>query len=447
MNKELLNIPVAVYGNFSNLTSTLSIGRCRLFYLGANRNGTYITEDFAEKLLNTIPYAPVKGIYENDDFTDHGKERSDGRIYGVVPENPNLSWEDHLDEDGVTRKYACVDVIIYTALYKEANDIIGKSQSMELYGPSIKGDWQYIEGKRMYVYTDASFLGLQALGDDTEPCFEGSAFFSLYTELKSITEKLEPLFQKNKKGGDTVHKLFKLSDQQKAEKLWNLLNPNYNKEGNWAVQYRIQQIYDDYLIATEVETDDNYRFYYEKNDETEEVSFVKKQKCYIVDVNEDEKKSLDTIKALNNNTFEKCDDLVSSINTLTEENAELKTQNASLEQSNSELQTNFDNANNTINTLNTQVAELTEYKNNTELAEKKKIISKYSAKLSSEVISTYTNNINEYSVDALDRELAYELVNSNPKLFNLSTDDVLIPQVDNEPESGINRILNKYKNK
>nr|DAH17951.1 MAG TPA: hypothetical protein [Caudoviricetes sp.] len=49
----------------------------RIFYKYANRNRTYIDDDFAEKLLNTLPYTPVSGIWDDDeeDFTDHGSSR------------------------------------------------------------------------------------------------------------------------------------------------------------------------------------------------------------------------------------------------------------------------------------------------------------------------------------------------------------------------------------
>jgi len=129
MDKSIYEFPVAVYGSLEKYNEVLSKARCRIFYKYENRNGTYITDEFAEKLLNSLPYAPVKGIYSvnDDDYTDHGTERDQGRIYGIVPENPNISWEQHIDEDGVTRTYACSDVLIFTALYKEANEIIGKS--------------------------------------------------------------------------------------------------------------------------------------------------------------------------------------------------------------------------------------------------------------------------------------------------------------------------------
>ena len=66
---------------------------------------------------------------------------------------------------------------------------------MELYDKSITGDWKIIEGRRYFVFEDACFLGLQALGDDVEPCFEGAAFFSLYNSLKELVHDLETCFQ------------------------------------------------------------------------------------------------------------------------------------------------------------------------------------------------------------------------------------------------------------
>ena len=67
--KDLIihDIPVTVYGNLEKYNETISKGRCRIFYKGANRNGTFITDEFADKLLSTIAYAPVKGIFSDDE--------------------------------------------------------------------------------------------------------------------------------------------------------------------------------------------------------------------------------------------------------------------------------------------------------------------------------------------------------------------------------------------
>lgn len=189
MDKNIKEFPVTVYGSVNQLTPVISTARCRIFYKYGNRNGTYITDEFAEKLIASLPYTPVKGIYDDNesDYTDHGYKRSLGRIYGIVPENPNFAWEKHMDDDGVEREYACCDVYIFTALYEEAGEAISKSQSMELYEKTITGGWKVIDGKKWFVFEDGCFLGLQILGSDVEPCFEGAAF---YTKAEQVIELL-----------------------------------------------------------------------------------------------------------------------------------------------------------------------------------------------------------------------------------------------------------------
>lgn len=65
---------IKIYGDIEPYNKVISKSRCRIFYKYANRNGTYITDEFAEKLLSTVPYTPVKGIYDevDEDYTDHG---------------------------------------------------------------------------------------------------------------------------------------------------------------------------------------------------------------------------------------------------------------------------------------------------------------------------------------------------------------------------------------
>ena len=72
MDKSLYEFPVTVYGNLEKYNEVLSKARCRIFYKYENRNGTYITEDFAERLVATLPYVPVKGIYDTmkDDLSN-----------------------------------------------------------------------------------------------------------------------------------------------------------------------------------------------------------------------------------------------------------------------------------------------------------------------------------------------------------------------------------------
>lgn len=441
---------VSVYGNLETYNQTLSKARLRTFYRYHNRNGTYITDEFAQKLIDSAPYTPIKGIYDNfnDDYTDHGIKRQEGRIYGIVPENPNFAWEKHLDEDGVEREYACFDVLLFTALYKEANEIVGKSQSMELYEPTLKGEFKYIEGRKAFVFTEGCFLGLQVLGEDVEPCFEGAAFYTFYDTLKKAVEKLEQ-FSHIDQGGNKMEINYKLSDRTKFDMLFDLLNPNFNADGNWTIDYSLCDIYDDYAIAYSYEMSGYERVYYTKDDKNDSLSLGEKVKCYIVDVTEAERNALNTIQALNGGTYEKIDENFALKSEVEQKNSEyeqkieeLNLSISTLTTEKEEVQATYDAAAEQINSLNTELEQLKDYKLNIELAEKQAVIDKYSEQLDEEVISKYTENLVEYTVTDLEKDLAYELVQATPTLFTSSAHK-LIPK--DEPKIGIDAILEQYK--
>ncbi|MCI7336865.1 MAG: hypothetical protein MSH35_09150 [Lactobacillus amylovorus] len=50
--------------NLEKFNDVITKARCRIFYKYGNRNGTYITDEFAEKLVATLPYTPIKGIFD-----------------------------------------------------------------------------------------------------------------------------------------------------------------------------------------------------------------------------------------------------------------------------------------------------------------------------------------------------------------------------------------------
>ena len=461
IEQVIREFPITVYGNLTKYSDTISKGRCRIFYKYANRNGTYITDEFAEKLLSTIPYTPVKGIYDDfdEDYTDHGNKRSLGRIYGIVPENPNLQWEKHLDEDGIEREYACVDVLIFTALYEEAGEILGKAQSMEIYEPSIKGSWKIINGRRMFEYTEGSFLGLQVLGEDVEPCFEGAAFFSLYSSLKQLVDEIKEYTLKLPEintGGQSqmFEKLnFKLSDSEKHNAIWNLINPNYNEEGGWTIEYAICDIYDDYALAYNYAEASYERIYYTKNDETNEVSISEKKKVFVIDVTESEMNALNTIRTLNGGTYEKAEEVysqASKVSELEEQNStyaqkieELNENISTLETEKGNFTTQLEEANTTIASLNEEIDSLNTYKANIELKEKEEVISSYAELLSEEILASYKEKISEFTAIDLDKELAYELKKNNVSVFSKEQNPGFIPK--DEPKTGIEAILSKYK--
>ena len=498
MNNSIIdmNFPITVYGNLETFTDTMSIGRCRIFYKYGNRNSTYITDEFAEELIKTLPYTPVKGIYEEEakDYTDHGEQRSLGRIYGIVPgpQDMNFAWEKHLDEDGIEREYACVNVYYYTALYEEAGEICGKGQSMELYKKSVKGDWKIIDGKRYYVFEKASFLGLQVLGDDVEPCFEGASFFALYDSVKDLYEKLEQYqsnFQNYGEGGNTMPTImFKVSDNQKYNFLWALLNVNYNEENGWAVEYGICDVYDEYAIVRNYAEGKFERVYYVKNDETDSLEITNREDCFIVDVNATEKAALTALHAMNESTYEAIDvkfealnnDLTTAnetIKTLEGDVANLSTQNSEYSTKIGELEGNistlnteketaqalvnevtdkFTNASNalaaaqsTIDALTVERDELATYKKNIVDTEKRTVINGYSDQLDAEIIASYTANMDNYTAEQLDMELTYKVKVTRPDLFAKTpvSTAAYIPKDTTPQLSGLEALLSRYEKK
>lgn len=462
MDKDkMTTFSLSIYGNITNYNEVLSKARCRIFYTGANRNGTYITEEFAEKLVTTLPYVPVKGIYDTmkDDFTDHGRERYEGRIYGIVPENPNFAWEKHLDVDGVERTYACTDIFLFTGLYKqEAFDIVGKSQSMELYVDSIEGEWQFIEGKKYFVFTEGRFLGLQALGEDYEPCFEGASFYTLIDSVKTLMNTIgnTNIFQKQNLGGEK-HMNFKLSDNQKYNMLWSLLNSRFNEENGYIMDYAVCDVYDEYAVVFKFESNDYERAYYTKNDETDSLSIDRLETCYIVDVNEEEKHALDVLHAMNNNTYEKLDEVVTGLQTEVENfNSKIEENNATiatLQQDKEKLENELEETGSiyaaaleTIKTLTSEKDSLNEFKLATELKEKEAIIDKYVTVLEEEQLKKFRDDIDSFTKEQLDKELAFVLVQTRSTIFTDNDNNGFIPR-DEPALTGIEAILERQKNK
>lgn len=476
METNLNTFSVSLFGKLERYNEVISKCRCRIFYKGKNRNGTYITDEFADSLLKTIQYTPIKGIYneQEEDYTDHGVRRSEGRIYGVVPENPNLSWEKHLDDGGIEREYATVDALIYTGLYREANEILDKSQSMEIYRPSIKGRWETIDGKEYFVYESGCFLGLQILGDETEPCFEGAAFYSLFNKLKDVTEALiqyqENYSLKEKEGEQKMTKvIFQLSDSQKEQKLFELLNP-VNEEGEVVFNTSIVEVYEKYALVYNYDSNSYERVYYSKNEETDTVEIVSKEPCFVIDVNEEEKRVLSLVKKANNDTYENLDVIFEENENLKNENSE---KNLKIEELNNSISTlNIDKGkvqfeldavntelNNVKNEYSTSLAqvetlineknELETYKKNVEDTNKKAVIASYSDSISEEIADKYLNDLDSYTIEELDKELTYEIKKANPNIFSkkVETNYSYIPkeQENNSPWSCLDAYEKKNK--
>lgn len=443
--------PITIYEKLDT-DGIITKARARIFYKYGNRNGSYITDDYADHLLKTLPGSPVKGIYDHqeDDYTDHGSSRTQGRAYGFVPEtNHNISYEKHVDEDGIERTYACADVYLWTALYEEAVDILGSAQSMELYEPSIKGSWEVINGQRYFVYTEGSFLGLQVLGDDTEPCFEGAAFFSLLKDfpqdfLQSLYDSFLKFQQKSLEGEKGMDKqiTFKLSDAQKENKIFQTLN-----EAEY--RYYVHSVYDNYAVVYDYKLEQFGKVSYQKNDmddtvtvsddmtqvfpewltqsERSELNVLRSLKLNYEIITEDLEKDFDSYEKELEEAVRKNEEGDTTISTLTQEKEEIETSLSTLQEEKNELEEELEG--------------LRTYKLEIELKEKKQVLDRYAEHLDGAVIEDYLSKIDEFTKIDLDKELAYVLTNSKPELFTKTPG--YTPK--DEELNGLDALLSQYK--
>lgn len=407
--------PVTVYQFFDNDENSNEIllkARVRIFYKGLNANQTYIDDEFAEKLMSTVSYCPVKGIYneETEDFEDHGSDRQQGRIYGVVPEKHNFKWELHEDEDGVVREYACVDAYLYKGLYGlEVEKILDSSQSMELYPPSIKGEWLRFQGMDVWKFKDAQFLGLQALGEDVQPCFEGSSFYEEDEDRDKILfttffQAMETTLKK-KQGEDqmkniTADATFAISDEQKN----NLVSKEINQEH---FRYIIVDSYDSYCVCYDLEEDILVKVVFEKKeDDTIQITNPVFEQVFAEYLTQDEKRILQ------------------------EEQSEAANYVKGLEDKISEYEE-------TLEDLNT-------YKKNIQTQEKEDVLTNFAGLVNEEVLEGFRQELDNFSKEDLEKELSYELVKANKEIFTKGALKVLPSVEPSKEKSKIARILDNY---
>lgn len=455
-----------------------------------NRNRTFISDDFAQQLINSLPYAPVKGIYDEEleDFTSHGKESSEGKIYGIVMAEPNVKWEDHVDEDGVTRTYCCADVLLFTGIYDEATKVCGSSQSMEIYDKTMIGEWRKDDkGEPFFYFMKGCLLGLQALGEMTEPCFEGSAFYELYNNTKEIVEYVRQ-FSKKEAVEKMEHNLFRLSDSEKYEAILVALNPDFTAEKGWKQDYLVCDVYDEYAIAYNFNTNSYVRAYYTKESDTITLGDI--VDVSIVDVTKDELIALEAIKATSGSfaqAKEDHDNLVSEfenlksqvdkestehadlISSLEGQVSEFKADKAIIENQLNEALERNTNFSQEIESLKTEKLEfetrisdlenentmLNNFKKAVEMEKKEQLLTKYEQYIDPTKYEQLRGKIEDFTVDDFKKEVCTAAVesatgdlldkeNGKQQLFYTQsgqTDD----DNDDSTDNGVIRILKSYK--
>ena len=196
---EFINLPPL---DINPLMSSCDI---KVLYIGQNRNHSYITKEVATNMAKTLRGAPIVGYYkeEKGDFADHGEKIiiDDEGIkfqcmtvpYGFVSPDAKVWFQTFNDIDDfgneVKREYLVTTGYLWTGQYEECKKALdGRPHSMELDNDSLEGKWSTDNstGMDFFIVNDATFSKLCILGDDVEPCFEGSSITSPATTFSKV---------------------------------------------------------------------------------------------------------------------------------------------------------------------------------------------------------------------------------------------------------------------
>ena len=261
---------------FLNITSINPlISRCQIkvCWVGdtPNRNGSVITKEVATEMANSLPGSPIVGYYNqaNGDFEEHNRliDVSNGKFeiidttrpYGFVDLNAKVWFQEFRDYDNVVREYLMTEGYLWTGQYPECQRIIdkGNNQSMELDEETLDGSWTKRKNEKFefFIINEAIISKLCVLGENNEPCFEGSQItapiiqFSLgegfKEQLFSMIKELKEILNE---GG--ANKVFNKYSVNNGDTLWNALYSYVEQTYSDASKefysiYRIDGIYEE----------------------------------------------------------------------------------------------------------------------------------------------------------------------------------------------------------
>ena len=399
-HKSIATIDSPEFINLQPLDINPLMSKCeiKVFYIGENRNQSYISKEVALEMAKTLRGAPIVGYFKDskEDFADHGNRMTiddEGihfdcltKPYGFVAPDAQVWFQkfSETDEFGneLEREYLMTTGYLWTGQFEEAQSVIdeGKPQSMELDDETLQGHWakNTKTGMEFFIINDAIVSKLCILGDDVEPCFEGAAITGENTTPSKFT--LDDDF---KKSLFTMMKEleFALKGDNTVEQL-----ENQNVETTEVVESEfVEQAEDNSVETVEVENQENIE---DASNSEESTEFVKK------DEEEDEEASEEEADDSDEDPEDSEDDKEKKVNHslhTDEEYAELETKFQALQESYSALEA--------------EKEELVNFKNNVEDKQKDELIAKFFM-LSDEDKQDVIANKRQYSLEDIESKLA-----------------------------------------
>lgn len=445
IDESYRNLDVVVYSEPEPISKTLSKCRVRIFYRGLNRNRTFISDDFAQQLINSLPYTPIKGIfnYGKVDYEDHGCDNTDGRIYGIIAAEPNFAWEKHIDEDGIEREYACADAILFSALYPEAKIIVGSKQSMEIYADTMEGYWDtWEDGMPCFYFKKGELLGLQVLGQDVEPCFEGAAFYSLAKEIKELADYVKSFKEreeKKKMENTNIEEVTATPEVEAPTENTVVEQAEATTEETTVEQTEVAtietpEVPTENSVVENVEPKAEDVFEQKKKEDEEETSEDTSDEEDTSDDEEEKKKAKNEL-----------DETLSSLRAEIEELKAFKSQYQSEFEALKNEKVRLDNELKDIKDENT---ELKEFKLGVENAKKEGILNKFEEMLSDEQYTSFKDSVSKYTEEDFEKEIIATIYRTNPNAFAKKEPELIYKDSNKDvvTESGMIGLLNRHKN-
>lgn len=434
--------------NITPINPLISKCQIKVCYVGEepNRNGSIITKEVARGMANSLPGSPIVGFFNEDkqDFEEHNRiiDISNGefkikdttRPYGFVDLNAKVWFQKFLDDGQNEHEYMMTEGWLWTGQYPECKRVLdkGNNQSMELDEETLNATWSKNENDEplFFIINEAIISKLCILGENNEPCFEGSTIkaptiqFALEEGFKeqvfSMINELKDLLNK---GGE---KVFTRYSVEIGDTLWNALYDHVKD------QYSIESVCEDGEQKFAVLTADgkyyrlNFTFLDDAIEFAESVGLIEDYtpeaepqfdasavEQYIQNRQEESEKNQNNEGKVDKYNLEEIQEYVE----LNNRYSELTDNYNTLNENYTTLSNEYSVAKNRITDLETQIQELTSFKQKIEKAEKQKMIDSFYM-LSDEDKKDVVENIDTYSLDDIEAKLSIICVR-NKVSFNL----------------------------
>lgn len=396
------------------------ISKCKIkvCYVGdePNRNKSIITRESAKFIANSLPGSPIVGYYNEGkgDFEEHNEilKIRNGKIeigtntvpYGFVSLDAKVWFEKYLD-NGVEHEYLVTEGYLWTGQFEEAKKILqtgGRPHSLEFdeNNNTLNAFWtkDYNGDNQFFIINEAVISKLCILGNDIEPCFEGSSI----TSFSLVDESTVQSFSLDADLKRTMYSLIK--------EMQNILN-----EGGKTEMENKNTVVSEVLEETVV-------IEYAEKEETKEEE--KKEETTVEDKDTEEKEETSSEEEKEEEEEK-----------VTKYNLDEVVEYTELKEQYEDLQTKYTALSEQVETLTTENASLLSFKADIEKKEKEDMIKNFYM-LSDADKQEVVDNIDKYSLSEIESKLSVICVRnkvsfkqdeevektetSNPMTYNLN---------------------------